>query len=108
MNIITKSPSKPIRKKHQPQLAPTIYGAAVDHIWEIRDRALAGSRKDEALLTRFGMLGKRHASAAVVTWNYIHLAQSLRRQLDDQLAKLPGAPRQGQLFDDPRTPTTCL
>lgn len=79
-----------MQEKNQPRLAPTIYGAAVDHIWEIRDRALAGSRKDEALLARVGLLGKRYASGSARTWNYIHLSQNLRHQLLEQLAKSPG------------------
>jgi hypothetical protein len=85
--------------KTDPMTDP-MFNAAYDHIFEIVDRANAGSCKDEVLFSNIVRLKKRECQSVIdTTLNYIRLAKSLRRQLFAQLAKCQGVYEQGQLFE---------
>jgi hypothetical protein len=65
--------------------------AAAEHLCRMRDRAARGSKKDEIIRARLREISRKYPDAPnAFTWAYMHVAQDLRRQLLDQLAKRQG------------------
>jgi hypothetical protein len=81
-------------------MSDPIFRAAFDHLNGVWDRAKADVREDkdiERMLIRH--MWTDGGTIIDLVWNYIHLAQGLRRQVLEQLAKPQGLPQQGQLFE---------